>query len=87
MVHEKGRWDKMKSFNTIIRVCCHHVALRYWDFDHELTEELKEILTEQGEERARECITKDCCSGELNALFVDEDGNDHEIRGWWEIEQ
>ena len=29
-----------ESFETTVEVCCHRVALRYWDFEHELTDEL-----------------------------------------------
>jgi hypothetical protein len=75
-----------KSFETTVEVCCHRVALRYWDFDAELTEELEADLTEEGERRAQECIIDGCHSGDLNCLYVDDKGHDEEIRGWWEIE-
>ena len=70
------------AFETIVEVCCHRVALHYWDFDAELTDELEATLTEEGESRAQECINDGCHSGDLNCLY-----NDEEIRGWWEIER
>ena len=69
-----------ESFEGTVEVCCHSVAFRYWDFDHELTDELVEVLTEEGEQRARACIVEGYHSGELNCLYDEE-----EIRGWWEI--
>ena len=41
-----------RSFETTVEVCAHRVAIRYWDFDAELTDELEEALTEEGEHRA-----------------------------------
>ena len=75
-----------RSFETTVEVCAHRVAVRYWDFDAELTDELEEVLTEHGEERARECIVEGYHSGELNCLYTDAQGEQEEIRGWWEIE-
>ena len=69
-----------KSIEFLVTVCCHDVELRYWGFESEIDEELKAALQEQGEERARECISNDIRSGELNSLYYDE-----EIRGWWTI--
>ncbi|MCK9458791.1 MAG: hypothetical protein M0R80_04065 [Proteobacteria bacterium] len=76
---------RKESFSTVIETCCHHVKIAYWDIEQELTEDLKESLTEHGEERAKERINNDCSSGELNCYYVDHDGNDEEIRGWWKI--
>ena len=33
-----------------MEVCCHRVALRYWDFTSELTDGLREELENHGEE-------------------------------------
>jgi len=68
------------SIEFIVDVCCHEVELRYWGFKSEIDDELKTTLQEQGENRARECISNDIRAGELNSLYYDE-----EIRGWWEI--
>ena len=43
-----------ESFETTVEVCCHRVAVRYWNIDHELTDELIEVLTNEGEERRQE---------------------------------
>lgn len=75
-----------KSFETTVEICCHRVFLRYWEFDAELTDELREALIEEGESRAQACIIDGCHSGELNCLYVDGD-REEEIRGWWEIER
>ena len=73
-----------QSFETTIEVCCHRVAIRYWGFDHELTDELIELLTEEGERRAHVCIVDGFHSGELHCLFYN--GRvEMEISGWWEI--
>jgi hypothetical protein len=78
-----------RSFETTVEVCAHRVAVRYWGFDAELTDELEEALTEAGEEHAKECITEGYVCGELNYLHTDFDNGDEqeEIRGWWEIER
>jgi len=75
---------KTYAFETTAEVCCHRVALRYWDFTSRLTDALKDELTEHGEERAQECIIDGCSSGELNCYYVD-GKKEEEIRGWWEI--
>ena len=83
----KKRARKTNTFETTVEVCCHRVALRYWDFTSKLTDGLREELENHGEERAKECINNDCREGELNCLHVNEDDSDEEIRGWWEIER
>jgi hypothetical protein len=76
-----------QNFETTVEVCCHHVAIRYWDFEHELTDELKELLTEDGAARAKECIIDGYREGQLCTYHVDDKGNEEEIHGWWEIEK
>jgi hypothetical protein len=76
---------KTVSFETIIETCCHHVKIAYWDIEQKVTEDLKDTLIKHGEERAKECINNDYSSGELNCYYVDSDGYDEEIRGWWKI--
>ena len=75
---------KTYEFETTVEVCCHRVAVRYWDFTHKLTDDLKETLTNEGEERAKTCIIDGCSSGELNCYYVN-GKREEEIRGWWEI--
>ncbi len=75
----------INSFETTVEVCCHRVALRYWNIDHELTDELIDELTEHGEERAHDCIVEGCRSGQLCCYYYD-DESEEEIFGWWEIE-
>lgn len=74
------------EFKGYVTTCVHRVAFRYWDFEAELTPELESRLTEAAEERAKECIIDGCHSGDLNCYHVDDDGNEEEIRGWWEID-
>lgn len=69
-----------ENIEMTLTICCHRVVLRYWDFVHPITDELKNILEEHGRERVNECINDGCRSGELNCLYDEE-----EIRGWWEI--
>ena len=70
----------MGSYEKQVEVCCHIVEIRYWDIEQKMNDELIEAITEEGERRAKECISDGCCSGELNCLY-----NDEEIRGWFEI--
>ena len=72
------------KFGSAVEVCCHTVEFRYWDFDHEITENLKALLTEHAEERAKQCIVEGCSSGELN-YYHPHANEGEEIRGWWEI--
>ena len=37
----------IKSFETTVEVCCHQVAIRYWDFDAKLTDENYVEMTER----------------------------------------
>jgi hypothetical protein len=76
------------TFDTVVEVCCHRVAVRYWDFTAELTDELRAELTEEGERRAQECIIDGCRSGQLVHYWHNEaTGEEEEIFGWWEIEK
>lgn len=84
---ESAAGAPQKSFDGIVEVCCHRVSFSYWDFDAEQTEDLEQRLEEHAEERAKECIIDGCMAGELNCLYVDDEGNDEEIRGWWEIKR
>lgn len=72
------------SFETVVEVCAHRVNLRYWDFEQELTDELKERLTTEGEDRAKQCISEGYVSGEL--VYCDPE-TEEEISGWWEIDK
>ena len=62
-----------ESFEGTVEVCCHSVAFRYWDFDHELTDELEAALAEEAESRACDCIVEGDHSGELNCLYDEEE--------------
>ena len=61
--------------------CAHRVTWWYDCEDHEVTDELRERLENEAEERARHCIAEDYVSGELCCLV----GGEHELRGWWDI--
>lgn len=73
-------------FGGTVETICHRVVFRYWDFDAELTDGLKYQLSQDAEDRAKECITEGCGSGELNSLYIGEDDTEEEIFGWWEID-
>lgn len=68
------------AYECLESICCHEVAIRYWDIEQDIDDELISALREEGIRRARECICDDIHSGELNCLY-----NDEEIRGWFEI--
>jgi hypothetical protein len=69
----------------MVHVCAHHVKFSYWhgwgDIS-ELTDEIKQTLETEAEERAKAMIIEGYVSGELNCLI-----GDNEVRGWWEIER
>jgi len=69
-----------KKFEKSIEVCAHAVEIRYWNIHVEVTDEVAELLEEEGARRAKECITEGIVSGELNCPI-----NDTEVCGWWEI--
>lgn len=71
-----------RQLEGVLHVCAHRVAYRYWDFGSlRLTDEVKESLELQAEERAKECITEGYLAGQLCGHW-----DDHEVFGWWEIE-
>lgn len=78
---------RVTTFEGTVETCCHRVAFRYWDFRAVLTDELQQRLTEDAEERAKQCIIEGCHSGDLNCLYITPTGRELEIRGWWEIER
>lgn len=56
-----------------IEVLCHRVTWRYWDFEElVLDEEIRELLENEAEERAKYCITEGFHSGDLNCYYCDE---------------
>jgi hypothetical protein len=79
---ESSKAKETSHFEGEVSVCAHRVTFRYWDFKCELTDEVKELLEEGAEERAKECIIEGYVEGELNTV-VDEE----EVRGWWEIDR
>lgn len=76
-------------FEGCVNVCCHEVSFWYDLGDLELTDELRDALTEEAEKRATFCIVDGCSSGDLNCLYMDHenDGQDYEVLGWWKIEK
>lgn len=81
-----NRLNKLHRHEGTVNVCAHYVKYRYWDFEAEPTDELRERLEEAAEDRAKELIIDGYHSGELNCLYVSDDGAEEEIRGWWEID-
>ncbi len=77
----------IQLFEGTAVVCCHRIEFYYeWD-DLELTDELKERLQGEAEDRARHDIGKDCCIGDLNCLYHDDEivPDGIEIHGRWNI--
>jgi hypothetical protein len=81
---DEGRQER-SIFEGEVQACLHNVSFYYDDFSAELTEELKELLTEEAEQRATKLIVEGYHSGELNCLYTSDDGSQEEIRGYWEI--
>lgn len=79
--------EKTLSHEGKADVCAHRVKYSYWDIETELSDRLIRALDDEAESRAKELITEGCHSGELNCYFVDDNDEEHEIRGWWEIER
>jgi hypothetical protein len=73
----------MVEVTGTVDVCCHRVHYRCDIGRMKLTDELKETLEREAEERAKDQINEDCGSGELNCLWKGE----REIRGWWGIDK
>lgn len=68
------------SFQGNVKVCAHDVRFNFSgtinpDQD---TDELKTLLTEEAETRAKTCIVEDCVEGELNY-----ETDDFQLNGWW----
>lgn len=73
---------KLPSIEDTIQVFAHTVAYRYWNIDVPITDETREALKEQAEERAKALIAEEFIEGELNCTI-----GEREIRGWWEIQR
>ncbi len=90
--HKKKPSTKV-SHEGNIEVLLHRIAYRYWwDGKPELTDEVKEYLEEEAENRAKDCIMEGCHSGELNCYYHNGDDKtgdfkEWELRGWWEIDR
>lgn len=75
----------MNEVKGDVHVCAHRVAYSYWGIEGEITDELKERLEQEAEERAKSQINEDFVGGELNCIFDFGEG-ETEIRGWWKID-
>ena len=72
------------SFQGNVKVCAHDVRFNFSgtikpDQD---TDELKTLLTEEAETRAKTCIVEDYVEGELNY-----ETDDLQLSGWWTIKK
>jgi len=67
-----------------VHVCAHNVSFWYRG-PAPITEELKERLNNEAEERARECINEECVQGELH--YMTPDNKEIQYSGWWKIER
>lgn len=71
-----------------VSVCAHRVSYSYRIGKRELTDQLRELLEEHAEERAKACIIEGYVEGELNCWVQGEEDEDgEEVRGWWQIER
>ncbi len=68
------------SFEGTVKVCAHDVRFSFWETikPDQDTDELKTLLTEEAETRAKACIVKDYVEGELNY-----ETDDLQLSGWW----
>lgn len=77
------------KFAGKVEVLLHTVNFRFWGIDAPLTDELKQRLTKEAEERATTMIADGYREGELNHYYTwdgDRMLHEQEIRGWWEID-
>jgi hypothetical protein len=65
------------SFDGTVHVCAHEVSF-WFKGDKPITDELKERLTEEAEERSKSQIIEGYVQGELN--YEDEECS---YTGWW----
>lgn len=72
---------KENSFEGTVEVLAHQVSF-WFKGQNEITDELKELLKEEAENRANYCINDGYTSGELNY-----EDDEHSFRGWWEIQR
>lgn len=89
MAKRRKKAKKPNEFSSRVEVCCHQVSFRYDLEDHKIPEDVEEFhrrLADEAEERAKAMIVEGCHCGDLNCLYVYDDGSDDEIRGWWEID-
>ena len=71
-------------YEGVVSVCAHRVS--YWyEWDGRRVKPEVEVLEEAAEDRAKECLVEGYVSGELNCL-VPWGCTDHEVRGWWSIQ-
>lgn len=85
--NRRGKTDK-NSYDGTVTANAHRITFRYWGFEAPLTDEVKELLAEEAEERATAMTAENYQSGELNCcVYVDGMDEEEEIRGWWEIDR
>lgn len=70
---------KEHSYESTVEVLAHQVSY-WWKGEKEITPETKEMLEEEAENRATDCIKEGYTSGELNYEDLDVS-----YRGWWSI--
>ncbi len=78
--------SKTNTAQGSVHTCAHEVAYNYDLHYVQPTPELLDELADEAEERAHFCISSDgYVSGELNFLYRSRNGQERELRGWWEI--
>lgn len=84
MAKKKTSKKQVTTYETVIEVYCHRVAVSYWDIEPKLDEDLIMHLTKEAESRVKYGLEQECHQGELNCYYHLDD-KEWEIRGWWEI--
>lgn len=69
-VKAKKKRNRRKRFEGHVEVCCHRVSFWYDIGYRKLTEDLQQHLEREAEERARECISEGCRSGDLICMHI-----------------
>lgn len=70
------------SFDAIVTICAHSIAIRYWDVKTELTDDVIDELIESAEEHILGCLIENYHSGQLVG-YVNQ--SEEQVFGWWEI--
>ena len=75
-----------ENYENTLQACGHTIAY-WWDIPaNRMSDEVRERLDAEAENRSRAMIVEDYSSGELNSLFPQDDGGEDEFSGWWSVQ-